>query len=106
MKSMFGPVIELTHNHGTEAQADFRYHNGNDQEQGQLRGFGHLGFLVDDLDAACAQLEAQGVAFKKKQQEGTMRGLAFAYDSPGDNYWIEIIQRKGIALVDQSQSLP
>jgi lactoylglutathione lyase len=38
-----------------------------------------------------------GVTFKKKPQEGTMRGLAFAYDP--DGYWIEIIQRGGIKLV-------
>ena len=101
---MFGPVIELTHNHGTEAQADFSYHNGSDQEQGQVRGFGHLGFLVDDLDAACAHLEGQGVAFKKRPLEGSMRGLAFAYDSPDDQYWVELIQRRGIDLVGQSQT--
>jgi len=102
IKNMFGPVLELTHNHGTEGQATFRYHNGNDQDQGQLRGFGHTGFLVDDLDAACAWLETQGVAFKKKPLEGTMRGLAFAYDSPGDQYWVELIQRGAIDLVSQS----
>ena len=105
MKCMFGPVIELTHNHGTETQPEFKYHNGNDQDQDQLRGFGHLGFLVDDLDSACAYLESQGVLFKKKPLEGTMRGLAFAYDTPDDNYWVELIQRKGIALVDQSKPI-
>lgn len=52
-----------------------RYHNGNDQDQGQLRGFGHVGFLVDDLEAACKYLEENGVSFKKKPQEGTMRGM-------------------------------
>ena len=51
------------------------YHNGNDQNEGQLRGFGHIGFLVNDLDAACARLEAHGVAFKKKPTDGLMRGL-------------------------------
>ncbi len=50
-----------------------------------VRGFGHTGFLVDDLDAACADLGAQGVVFKKRPAEGTMRGLAFVYDP--DNYW-------------------
>jgi catechol 2,3-dioxygenase-like lactoylglutathione lyase family enzyme len=50
------------------------YHNGNDQDKGQLRGFGHIGFLVDDLDAACARLEAHGVTFKKKPADGLMRG--------------------------------
>ena len=43
IKKMFGPVIELTHNHGTESKPDFKYHNGNDQDEGQLRGFGHVG---------------------------------------------------------------
>ena len=39
-----------------------------------MRGFGHVGFLVQDLDAACAYLEEQGVTFKKKPAEGNMRG--------------------------------
>jgi hypothetical protein len=52
-----------------------RYHNGNDETvEGMIRGFGHTGFLCDDLDSACVFLEEQGVAFKKKPAEGTMRG--------------------------------
>lgn len=51
---------------------------------------------MDDLDSACEYLEKNGVAFKKKPNEGTMPGLAFAYDP--DNYWIEIIQKGGIKL--------
>jgi lactoylglutathione lyase len=39
-----------------------------------VRGFGHVGFLVDDLDHACDALEKSGVAFKKKPAEGNMRG--------------------------------
>jgi lactoylglutathione lyase len=41
-----------------------------------VRGFGHVGFLVDDLDAACAFLEESGVSFKKRPAEGNMRGEA------------------------------
>ena len=66
-----------------------RYHNGNDTDENQLRGFGHIGFLVDDLDAACADLESKGVVFKKKPADGVMRGLAFAYDP--DNYWCDTL---------------
>ena len=61
MKIIFNPVLELTHNHGTESNADFKYHNGNDQDQNQLRGFGHIGFLCDNLDEACKYLEEQGM---------------------------------------------
>lgn len=31
-------LLELTWNYGTEAQEDFKYHNGNDEPQ----GFGHI----------------------------------------------------------------
>lgn len=57
----------------------YRYHNGNDTDAGQHRGFGHVGFLVDNLDVACQTLEAAGVAFKKKPQDGNMRGMYILY---------------------------
>ena len=41
-------VLELTHNWGTEDQEDFHYHNGNTEEGG--KGFGHTGYLVDNLE--------------------------------------------------------
>jgi len=87
MKQLPGPVLELTHNHGTESQADFSYHNGNTDP----RGFGHVGFLCDDLEEACVMLEKEGVAFLKKPSEGSMRGLAFAKDP--DGYWVELVGR-------------
>jgi lactoylglutathione lyase len=94
MRCMFHPVLEMTHNHGTENNPNFKYHNGNDQDEGQLRGFGHIGFLVDNLLSACDYLESEGVAFKKKPQEGNIKDIAFVYDP--DNYWVEIIQRGGL----------
>jgi lactoylglutathione lyase len=42
-------VLELTHNHGTETDANFSYHNGNIEP----KGFGHIGFLVDDVYQVC-----------------------------------------------------
>lgn len=81
--------IELTHNHGTETDPEFKgYHNGNSDPG---RGYGHIGFLCDRLEDTCAVLEADGVAFTKRPHEGKMRGLAFAKDP--DGYLIEIIQR-------------
>merc|ERR1712087_174478 len=84
---LWQPVLELTHNHGTENDANFQVHTGNADPQ----GFGHIGFLVDDLDACCKEMEEAGVKFFKKPEEGKMRGLAFALDPSG--YRVELVQR-------------
>ena len=90
VNSRHRPVLELTHNHGTEDDAEFSHNNGN--EEGK-QGFGHIGFLVDDVDEACKALEVFGHGFKKTPQDGNMKGLAFAKDP--DGYWCEIIKRGG-----------
>lgn len=87
-KYLWNSCLELTWNHGTENDPNFKVHDGNAQPQ----GFGHIGFLLDDLEDACARMEAEGVSFKKRPQDGNMRGIAFAYDPNG--YWIELIDRK------------
>jgi lactoylglutathione lyase len=79
-------VLELTHNHGTEAEDGPVYHDGNSEP----RGFGHICLSVPDLRATCARLEAEGVAFQKRLQDGRMREIAFIRDP--DGYWIELIQ--------------
>ena len=84
-------MLELTHNWGTENDADFRYHNGNDQPQ----GFGHIGFAVPDLDAACARFDELGVEYVKRPEDGKMNDLAFIKDP--DGYWIEIFAAERIA---------
>lgn len=93
---MFGPILELTHNHGTENDAEFRHFNGNEDDK---KGFGHIGFLVDDVYAACDSIREMGYGFKKEPDDGTMKGLAFAYDP--DSYLIEIIKRNGIDFGDK-----
>lgn len=79
-------MLELTHNWGTEKQADFDYHNGNDEPQ----GFGHIGIAVPDVYQAAERMERLGVAFVKRPDDGKMKGLAFIKDP--DGYWIEILQ--------------
>ena len=61
-KHQFNPVLELTHNHGTEKDDDFKHFNGN--EEGR-QGFGHIGFLVDDVYAACDAIRPMGYGFRK-----------------------------------------
>ncbi|WP_459205833.1 lactoylglutathione lyase [Pseudomonas sp. MLB6B] len=85
MKSIPG-VLELTHNHGTEEDADFAYHDGNSDP----RGFGHICISVPDVTSACARFEALNVPFQKRLSDGRMHHLAFIKDP--DGYWVEIIQ--------------
>ena len=37
------------------------------------RGFGHIAVMTPDVYAACAELEANGVAFQKKPNEGKVK---------------------------------
>jgi lactoylglutathione lyase len=84
-------LLELTHNHGTEADADALYHNGNSEP----RGFGHIGISVPDVYAACDRFAAMSVPFVKRPDDGQMKGLAFIQDP--DGYWIEILSGDGLA---------
>jgi lactoylglutathione lyase len=98
-------LLELTWNYGTENDANFKYHNGNDEPQ----GFGHICVAVDDLDAACARFEEKKVNWKKRLTDGRMKNIAFVlgallsihrtkrqltkYADP-DGYWIEVVQNE------------
>ncbi len=79
-------ILELTHNWGTEADAAFRYHDGNAQPQ----GFGHICFAVPDLDAAVRWFDDNAVPYVKRPEQGKMRDVAFIKDP--DGYWIEIVE--------------
>ena len=86
-KTLWNCCLELTWNHGTENDPIFSVHDGNAQPQ----GFGHTGFLVDNIDDCVDEMEKAGVKIKKKPSGGNMRGLAFVYDP--DGYWVELIDR-------------
>ncbi|THH14022.1 hypothetical protein EW146_g6262 [Bondarzewia mesenterica] len=79
-------ILELTHNHGTEALAETPYVSGNVDP----KGFGHIAITVPDVEAACARFQKLGVAFQKKLTDGNMKNIAFILDP--DGYWIEVLQ--------------
>ncbi|GAB4819133.1 hypothetical protein N2152v2_006179 [Parachlorella kessleri] len=79
-------ILELTHNHGTESDAEFKgYHDGNSEP----KGFGHIGFSVPSVADACQRFEELGVPFVKRPNDGKMKNIAFIKDP--DGYWIEIL---------------
>lgn len=84
-------LLELTHNWGTENDAAFQHHNGNEDP----RGFGHIGITVPDVYAASKRFEELGVEFVKRPDDGSMKGLAFIRDP--DGYWIEILSATGLS---------
>ena len=79
-------ILELTHNWGTESDANFKYHDGNAQPQ----GFGHICFSVPDLDAAVRWFDTNAVPYVKRPEQGKMKDVAFIKDP--DGYWIEIVE--------------
>lgn len=84
---LWNSCLELTWNHGTEKDENFKIHDGNSKPE----GFGHIGFIMDDLTGACDKMKAAGVPMRKMPDEGNMRNLAFAYDP--DGYRVELIDR-------------
>jgi lactoylglutathione lyase len=79
-------VLELTHNHGTENDDNFKYASGN-SEPG--RGFGHIAISVANIEEACERFERLGVKWQKRLTDGRMKRIAFILDP--DGYWIEIV---------------
>ena len=73
-------VLELTHNHGSENDADFKIANGNSDPG---KGFGHICVSVDNIQAACKRLEDEGYKFQKRLKDGRMKTIAFALDPDG-----------------------
>lgn len=84
-------LIELTHNYGTEDDAEYAVNTGNKEPH---RGFGHTCISVDNIQAACQRLEDAGYRFQKKLTDGRMHHIAFALDP--DGYWVEIISQKNV----------
>jgi lactoylglutathione lyase len=69
------PMLELTFNWDPE-------------DYGSARNFGHLAFLVDDIYATCAKLQASGVTINRPPRDGHM-----AFVRSPDLVSIELLQK-------------
>ena len=78
-KSEKAPMLELTYNWDAE-------------DYGSARNFGHLAFVVEDIYATCAKLEAAGVTINRPPRDGHM-----AFVRSPDLVSVELLQ-KGAAL--------
>jgi len=76
------PMIELTYNWPAE--------NGEVEEYGEGRNFGHLAYRVDNVYAACQRLMDMGVTINRPPRDGNM-----AFVRSPDNISIELLQRGG-----------
>ena len=76
-KAEKAPMLELTYNWDTE-------------DYGSARNFGHLAFVVDDIYATCAKLQAAGVTINRPPRDGYM-----AFVRSPDLISIELLQKGG-----------
>ncbi|XBW38084.1 hypothetical protein QEN19_003671 [Hanseniaspora menglaensis] len=86
-------ILELTHNWGTEDDAKFSYHNGNDNPQ----GFGHTCVTFADASRVCSQIDevyGDKVQWAPKWGEGGMKNIAFIKDP--DGYKVEFVNQQGV----------
>ena len=57
-------------------------------------GLEHFGIRTDDIEAAVANLKANGVQFKEELRAGSSPGLKLAFLWAPENVLIELVERK------------
>lgn len=87
-------ILELTHNHGSETDADFSVSSGNTEPH---LGFAHICISVDNLQAACQKFESLGHTFQTRLGPAN---TATVLDP--DGYWVQLL---GQSPLDQTASI-
>ena len=81
----------------TGAEIELTLNKGRTEPYGHDDGYGHVAFVVDDLDAEHARFEKEGFAPKKIVDfapDGERVARFFFVDDP-DGYAIEVLERGG-----------
>eukprot|EP01071_Lankesteria_metandrocarpae_P010229 Lankesteria_metandrocarpae@DN5312_c0_g4_i1.p1 len=90
--SLFHPILELTHNNGTETQDEFRYHTGNTEP----KGFVGLTFFAQGLDKLVPHLENE-LSLKCKLQGGTAEKPLCVTMTDPDSYCVRVFEFGDVA---------
>lgn len=85
--------IELTYNWPNE--------DGDSEDYGNARNFGHLAFRVDDIYAKCAHLQALGYTIHRPPRDGHM-----AFVKSPDQISVELLQNGTLPPAEPWASMP
>jgi lactoylglutathione lyase len=93
------PEFSLVYLSNAEApfEVELTINKGNTQPYDLGTGYGHIAFVVDDLDAEHRRFEAENLKPRKiveLNQGGTLLAKFFFVEDP-DGYKIEVLQRHG-----------
>jgi len=81
----------------TDAEIELTINKGRDEDYSHGDGYGHVAFVVDDLEAEHARFEAEGFEPQKLVtfSDGDEVIAKFFFVTDPDGYKIEVLQRHG-----------
>lgn len=81
----------------TDAEIELTINKGRDEDYSHGDGYGHVAFVVDDLEAEHARFEAEGLEPQKLVtfRDGDELIAKFFFVTDPDGYKIEVLQRHG-----------
>jgi lactoylglutathione lyase len=93
------PEFTLIYMRGPDApfEVELTVNKGQSEPYNLGNGYGHVAFVVDDLEAERARMEAAGLTpkdIKQMSHEGKPFGQFFFIEDP-DGYKIEVLQKGG-----------
>lgn len=98
-------LVYLSASETPDAEIELTYNwppaNGESEDYGSARNFGHLAFEVDDIYASCAHLQALGYVINRPPRDGHM-----AFVRSPDLISIEFLQKGRLPPEEPWASMP